>query len=204
VPNLSDFSLSDNDNYLGGVDLHSAVSNIERGALLMNQFPAAITAANQVYLLYNPNSRTGVSEAREWVEHGFAAIPALMANEENSAADFASAFNVMKSKGAKGAVISADPYFTSQKSPLVTVANQAAAAPAGGGFNLKICYPFDYYSTSAPPPTAGTGMYVGPKLLAAYQLMGQKARAISDLLDNGNPVEFQGFDTVAAVSTTIT
>jgi hypothetical protein len=202
VPDAQDFSLEDNDNYLGGVDLHSTNSNLQRAATLMDQFPGAITAAKQVHLLYNSNSRTGSAEAKEWTSHGFTAVPAVLDNEENSTADFAAAFDVMRRKSAKGAVISADPYFSNQKGPLVAAANMAAGSPGAGGFNLKICYPFDYYSSATP--TAGSGMYVGPKLSEAYKLVGRKAKTISDAIDAGNSLDFQGLDLVPWMAKPIT
>jgi hypothetical protein len=81
-------------------------------------------------------------------------------------------------------VISGDPFFTNQRNPLVTAANQFAS-------QIKTCYPFDLYNsaTATPSPTTGTFVIVGPKLSEVYNTLGQKAAKLA-----ADPTSFQGLD----------
>ena len=65
IPEAADFSLTDNENYKGGVELHMVHDNIKRRNALVAQFPASIPDPGKVYLLFNPNSRMSRSEAND-------------------------------------------------------------------------------------------------------------------------------------------
>jgi len=202
TPEDGDFALTDNPKYLGGVTLQQ--SNIQRRDALINHFstPAAPITNNDVWLLYNPNSRMSRAEVREWRENGgravAAAVPVEIDPEGNDPFEFAAAFARLKHKGAKGVVISSDPFFSSRRDNLVTQAN-AAATTAGG--LMKICYPFEIYGTvgnpGTPPnsvPAPGSAISIGPNLLAAYQTMGNKAAAIAADITAGRNPTFKSLD----------
>jgi hypothetical protein len=196
IPDASDFTLGDNENYCGGVDLHTVHNNMDRrDALLLNY---NTLAASDIWLLYNPNSRMGESEANEWRTQGGHAIAAAVPGL-NDATEFGPAFTRLKNHQAKGVIISADPFFSSHRTELVTVANNAATV---GGGNMKMCYPSEIYGnqqnsrpTATVVPTAGSGISIGPSLLDAYGSLGQKAGAIAALLNAGKKAAFQGLDT---------
>jgi hypothetical protein len=193
IPETGDFSLGDNDYYCGGVDLHTVHTNLDRRDALTTQFGLS---ANDIWLLYNPNSRIGESEANEWKSRGGNAFPVGSPGDDNDENDFAPAFNRLKKKNARGVVISADAFFSSKRNELVTAANTAATV-AGG--NMKMCYPFDIYGNATPPPSGGSGMSIGPKLLDAYTDVGKKAGSIVNSLTanpNAKP-GFQGLNTAS-------
>jgi hypothetical protein len=196
IPDASDFTLGDNEHYCGGIDLHTVHNNMDRRDALLTNFNTL--AATDIWLLYNPNSRMGESEANEWRTQGGHAIAAAVPGL-NDATEFGPAFTRLKNHQAKGIIISADPFFSSHRTELVTAANNAATA-AGG--SMKICYPSEIFGnkqnsrpTATVVPTTGSGISIGPNLLDAYVSLGVKAGAIAALLNAGNSAAFQGLDT---------
>jgi hypothetical protein len=191
IPEETDFSLKDNDGYRGGVELHMVQDNIKRRNALMNAFN--IQDPDTVFLLFNPNSRMGRSEANEWRAQGGDAIPAAMSGL-NDINEFTPAFKRLQARNAAGVVISSDPFFSSKRGDLVTAANTAFAS-----FGIKMCYPFDIYAAPTAP-THLSAISLGPDINAAYMKMGQKAKAIAVLLDGAQPVPFQGLDTAVLLA----
>jgi hypothetical protein len=193
IPESSDFVLTDNDQYFGGVNLNTVQANKKRGEALNLPF-------NQICLLYNPNSRMSISEANEWSSLGGKVLAALTGDNDESTAlvQFDNAFAHLP-QGTKGVVISGDPFFTNQRSKVVSAAGQAFSTN-----QIKTCYPFPIYQTANPTP-AGSYAIVGPNLTtpqgtttsSAYKTLGAKALAISNALSSGNPVTFQGLDDLA-------
>jgi hypothetical protein len=195
LPDNSDFSLTDNENYLGGIDLHTASSNIERRDALVAQFNLTPT---QVALIYNPNSRTGRSEYMEWMAHG-SHIAVAGVSGDNDQNDFSNAFDKAHRLGATGVVLAGDPFFAIKKIQMINAANTAFSTNA-----IKTCYPFNFYNTKAagddPLPSAGSGIIVGRDLAGAYTSMGAKALAISNAITSPTS---QGFDVAARVTTVL-
>jgi hypothetical protein len=198
VPEESDFTLLENTYYCGGVDLHTVGNNFDRRDSLISRFGVA---SSSVYLLYNPNSRMAQSEVNEWRAQGGEAEAAAVPNN-NDPAEFATAFARLTAKGAQGVVISADPFFSSHRTELVTAANTAAAAGV-----MKICYPFEIFGNMGNPrptattvPLAGSGISIGPSLITAYTLIGQKAGRMATILAANSAATpkdlWQGLDTV--------
>jgi hypothetical protein len=149
-------------------------------------------APDQVYLLFNPNSRMSRREANEWRAQpmGGDAIPAAMPGS-NDTNEFDRAFKrvVKAANGVRAAVIiSSDPFFLQQQAPLVASANAVFASD-----QIRTCYPFDLFSAPGHTPTPGSAIGYGPDLTAAYRSMGVKARALANALDGGAPA-FQGLD----------
>jgi hypothetical protein len=84
VPEESDFVLTDNPNYMGGVNLHTAHNNMDRRDALITAFSTSMSPIVQkdVWLLYNPNSRMGRSEVHEWKAQGGRAVAAATPVED--------------------------------------------------------------------------------------------------------------------------
>jgi hypothetical protein len=186
VPEKSDFDLTDNENYLGGVDLHTAQNNVDRREALMAKYQTIKHNPENVWLLYNPNARMADSEVTEWTAHGGKALPA-MATGDNDTTDFAPAFARLNNKGANGVIVSADPFFTLHKDDLVAAAN-------GVSGNIKACYPLKIYKDAATAPIAGTAIVRGADLEKAYETIGKKAGKIASDLQAGTDVKFAGLD----------
>jgi hypothetical protein len=184
IPEASDFSFTDNDNYCGGVELHMVQDNTKRRAALMAQF--SLGDPSKIFLLFNPNSRMGQSEANEWRAQGGDAIPAAMQGF-NDVNEFGPAFTRLKNRNATGVVVSSDPFFMSKRSDLVTAANAAFT-----DFGIKVCYPSDLFG-SPTAPKSGSAISFGPDFKAAYTAMGQKAKAVV----TAGSAKFVGLDTAS-------
>ncbi len=186
IPEAVDFMLRDNENFCGGVELNMVRQNVKRRDALFAAFPA-IGSLDNIFLLYNPNARMGRSEANEWIAQpqGGDTISAVMPGL-NDVSEFTRVLNRLPNNA--GVVVSSDPYFLNQQSALVGAANVVAAAKS-----IKFCYPFDAFG-SPTAPTPGTAISYGPDIGGAYQLMGQKARAVAAALDN-NLSPIVGLDT---------
>jgi hypothetical protein len=194
VPESDDFALTDNENYRGGIDLRAANHNRERRNALVDAFNIP---KEDIWLLFNPNSRMGKSEAHDWRQQGGRVMRATRpiddddpnGNDEN---EFAPAFQRLlnRARPAKGVVVSGDPFFALRRNAFVTAANHASTAQGGG---MKMCYPFEIFGDATPKPALGSGITIGPNLIDAYKEIGRKA---AWLVRNG---EFQGLDTVPLV-----
>jgi hypothetical protein len=198
IPEEGDFVLADNENYLGGVNLHTVQDNIARREYLLRDFSTTVKANKDVFLLYNPNSRMGKSELNEWTTWGGDAVAAATPGD-NDPAEFNPAFTRLNTKGAKGVVISADPFFADQRTALVTAANNAFSQ-----YGMIMCYPFELYKSANP--TANSGVIIGPNLLDAYKAIGQKTANIASFLvanPSSTPTS-QGLDSAAVVTTPLT
>jgi hypothetical protein len=191
IPETDDFVLTDNENYRGGVNLNMVVGNVKRRAALKGILPLG-TTDNQIWLLYNPNSRMGKSELNEWTSLGGNAVPGVSGDNDSSkiATQLAAAFKAVHDGGGKGVVISGDPFFTSQRTAVVKAANDAFSPPN----NILTCYPFKIYEASMPTPNSFVTL--GPDLTTtstgAYAVLGKKAAVLAS-----SPGAFQGLDDFA-------
>jgi hypothetical protein len=191
VPETCDFDLTDNDQYRGGINQRAANSNQDRADALVTTFGIA---KSNIWLLFNPNSRTGKAEAHEWRQQGGHTVPAAISVDDdpngNDPGEFRLAFQRLQRNNAAGVVISGDPFFAQRRNELVTAANNAFNA-AG----MVMCYPFEIFGNANPVPVAGSGINIGPLLLGAYLKMGQKAASLAGP-GPGALNNFQGLDTM--------
>jgi hypothetical protein len=169
-----EFDLSSNPNYRGGVNLDMIAKDAERNAKLCSM--TGIADPKKVCLIWSSRSKMGKHEKKAWVrDNGWPLEQEVKKNADDA---IATAFAKAKSRGAKGIVVSGDPFFTSHMDALVAAANAS---------KLKICYPFGVYAKATPAPAAGSGIYLGPDLEAAYDEIGQKAGTILAALSSGSP-----------------
>jgi hypothetical protein len=191
IPEMGDFVLTDNENYRGGVNLNMVVGNVKRRAALKGILPLG-TTDDQIWLLYNPNSRMGKSELNEWMSLGGNAVPGVSGDNDPSKipTQLAAAFKLVQDGGGKGVVISGDPFFTSQGPEVVKAANNAFSSPN----KILTCYPFKIYEASMPAPNSFVTL--GPDLTTtstgAYAVLGKKAAMLAS-----SPGAFQGLDDFA-------
>jgi hypothetical protein len=173
------FDLSSNPNYRGGVNLDMVAKDAERNAQLCSM--SGIADAKKVCLIWSSRSKMGRQEKKAWVnDNGW---PLAQEVKKNADSDIAAAFVKAKSSGAKGIVVSGDPYFTSHMNALVTAANSS---------RLKICYPFGVYANAIPAPAAGSGIYLGPDLESAYGEIGKMAGTILGAIASGGSAPSTG------------
>lgn len=156
------------DKFLGGVVMGSYESNVERFFLLQDKG----VPAGQIYLYTNKNSAMHVDEVNHWknIIGSNNIIEASGDNTDTFSTDF-SGF----AAAVRGLVISADPFFTSNKTALIKAANTWLVAAA----NRQICYPLQIYANTGAPtaevPRSGQSTILGPDGLEAYYLLGQVA-----------------------------
>jgi hypothetical protein len=156
--------------FLGGVDLDLIGQDSARNAELSNSFgidPASIS------LIWNAKSAMGRDERNAWARNGWSLNEQVRNNKDQ---DITDAIAKAKSNGAKGIVVSGDPFFTNRMDVLVDAANKS---------RLKVCYPFEVYKSAVPSPNAATSRLLGPDLVSAYQEMGGKAAMILTALKAG-------------------
>jgi hypothetical protein len=160
------FAIDPHRTFRGGINLDTPASDTARNGYLTANWTIP---ANRVCLLYNKNAQMGQGEVSAWRSQGWPAQEA--GSGDNSAIDFAKAFS-NAAQMSDAVVVSADPYFTQQRIPLVSAANTS---------NLKVCYPFQFYGDALP--ASGRSMWYGPDLVDAYGKMGTKAASV---LSNSN------------------
>jgi hypothetical protein len=187
LPESTDFELTDNDQYRGGINQRAANYNQDRANALATTFGIA---KSKIWLLFNPNSRTAKAEAHEWRQQGGRIVPAAVSVDDdpngNDPGEFIVAFQRLQRNNAAGVVISGDPFFAQRRNELVTAANNAF-----NGAGMVMCYPFEIFGTATPVPVASSGINIGPRLLDAYRMVGQKAASLV-----AAPNNFQGLDTL--------
>jgi hypothetical protein len=167
-------NLPNNPHLRGAVNLDLIAKDVDRHDEVCSLYN--ITDPKKICLIWNANSKMGKDEKKSWVtDNGWPLNEKVSKNSHN---DIAKAFQDAKADGAKGVVVSGDPYFTSQKDALV------AAANASG---LKVCYPFGAYKAANPAPTPGSAVIFGPSLDAAYTMIGEKTGTILTALKAGQP-----------------
>ncbi len=170
--NKPSFDIGSNPNHRGGVNLDMVDRNKDRNAQLCKMF--SISDPKKICLIWNSRSKMGKEEKKAWViDNGW---PLHQEVKKNDEAEFAKAFAKAKRSGAKGVVISGDPFFTHRMNGLVAAANSS---------KLKVCYPFATYAHAVPAPASGSGMYLGPDLPAAYEEMGEMAGTILKAVASG-------------------
>jgi hypothetical protein len=179
--NTPKFDLDSNPNFRGGVNLAMLAKDVERHDQLCSMF--GISDPKKVALIWNSKSKMGRDEKEAWVKDN--RWPLHQEVKKNADDDIGSAFVKAKASGAKGIVISGDPFFTSRMNEVVT---------AGNASRLKICYPFAVYKNATPAPTPGSGLCLGPDLEDAYATIGQKAGTILTALADGASAPSTGLD----------
>ena len=194
-PESTDFALEDNANFCGGVDLHTTQDNQARVQALVG----IGVPQNSIWLMYNPNSRMGRSEAAEWRRTGNKAIRAAISVDDdpdgNDPAEFEYALRRLSNKNARGVVISSDPSFSKNRDQLVAQANATFQLN-----QMKFCYPSEIYGSATPAPLPNSSVTIGPNLLTAYERMGEKAARVAADLEAGRPPAFQGLDDATLLS----
>jgi hypothetical protein len=168
----------------GAVNLDLIRRNVDRNAELCTRY--GITDPRHICLIWNENSKMGKIEKKEWVNDNGWPLHQKVSN--NREADIARAIEKAEEDGAKGVVISGDPFFTSRKDIVVAAANDASP--------LKFCYPFEVYKDANPAPTPGSAVIFGPSLETAYSMIGEKAGTIVAALKNSQPAPDTGTHTV--------
>jgi len=194
-PDPTDFALEDSELFFGGNDLQAPHDKAGR-------VPArgGIGGAEaNIWLMYNPNSKMGRAEAADWKRTGKKSVRAAVSADEdpegNDPAEFETAFRRLVRRGARGVVVSSDPSFSKHRNDLVTQANAFFASN-----QIKVCYPSEIYGSANPPPSANSSVTVGPRLLTAYELVGEKAARIANSIDGGQAPTFQGLDSAALIA----
>jgi hypothetical protein len=172
------FNLPNNPHLCGAVNLDLIAKDVARHDEVCSLYN--ITNPKKICLIWSANSKMGKDEKKAWIDNGWPLQEKVGKNQDS---DITKAFTDAKADGAKGVVVSGDPYFTSRKDVLV------AAANASG---LKVCYPFPVYKTANPPPTPGSAVIFGPSLDAAYTMVGEKTGTILTALKNGQPAPQTG------------
>jgi hypothetical protein len=180
VGTTPNFNIDPNGTFRGGINLDTPGNNTARNGYVIAKWTTI--PANRVCLLHNKNAQMAKDELSSWRSQGWPEQGA--ASGENSAIKFADAFSKAALK-ADAVVVSADPYFTLKRDDLVQAANNS---------NLKVCYPFEFYTTANPSPATSRSMWFGPDLMDAYGKMG--AKAVSVL---ANPNSSTGLDIANSV-----
>lgn len=171
VGNNPSFDIESNPRYRGGVNLDLVDLNHDRNTALCKEF--GITDPKKICLIWNSNSKMGKEEKQAWVQdYGWPLHQQVRKNDDR---DIADAFARAKRAGAKGVILSGDPFFTSRMNALVAAANAS---------KLKSCYPFAAYAHAEPAPVPGSGIYFGPDLHDAYEEIGEMAGEILAALDS--------------------
>jgi hypothetical protein len=128
--------------------------------------------ASDVWLLFNSNSYfnsanfSGTSEAYDWINNlGGGGLANANSGQHNEDIVFAGVFSNAVQSGAKGIMVSSDPFFFNQRGSIITEAKQNSG--------LKMCYPNTEFwqSTNSDPNSVS----VGPTLTAIYYDVGAKA-----------------------------
>jgi len=156
--------------FCGGVNLDLIGQDPARNALLANTFKID---SKSISLIWNAKSAMGRDEQKAWANKHW---PLNVQVKNNKDQDITDAIAKAKSNGAKGIVVSGDPFFTNRMDVLVDAANKS---------RLKICYPFEVYKDAVPSPNAATSQIFGPNLVSAYEEMGGKAATILTALKAG-------------------
>jgi ABC-type uncharacterized transport system substrate-binding protein len=143
----------------GGVNLNTVSQDADRIDELVKLF--SNVDRSKICLVYNSNSGIGNSEQGKWPNKPPKTF-CLDASDgsNNDTIDFASVFGGIKSPTYSGIVVSADPYFASQRTTLVTQANKCG---------LPVCYPFSTYLDAGANTSS---MSLGADLAAAYTQLG--------------------------------
>lgn len=174
-----DFDIESNPNYRGGVNLDMIAQDKDRNARLCST--SGVTDPKKICLIWNSSSKMGKQERKAWVsDNGWPLHQEVKKHQEG---EIAKAFAKAKSSGAKGVVVSGDPYFTHHMNALVAAANSS---------KLKVCYPFLTYANADPAPAPGSGIYLGPDLPGAYHDIGQMAGSILSAIASGAPAPSLG------------
>jgi hypothetical protein len=193
-PDSTDFALEDSEFFFGGIDLHTTQDN---GARVQALVAMGVAEAN-IWLMYNPNSRMGRAEAADWKRAGKKSVRAAVSADEdpegNDPAEFEVAFKRLVRRGARGLVVSSDPSFSRHRNDLVTQANAFFTTN-----QIKVCYPSEIYGSANPAPVANSSVTVGPRLLTAYELVGEKAARIANAIDAGVAPTPQGLESAALI-----
>lgn len=149
-------------------NLDSVAQNQKRINRLIAKFPSQITKPKDVWLLYNLNSNMGSAEADDFMNNlngGGAVNTANGAHNDDT--DFISAIKSCVDQGAKGIIVSADPFLFSKRGLIITEANTYQSQ------GLKMCYPNTEFYNSANNDTTSTS--VGPTLADVYKDLGVQA-----------------------------
>ena len=156
--------------FYGGVTLESFGHNADRldhltgkSAAHAHNFPLA-----QIALLINPDSSVGADESLRWPSDGGHIYQARdKTTIQSELGNFAGSNHT-------AIIISADPFFTDNLEYVIQQAN---------GTSKHVCYPFQEYANASagaghPHPTHNKHTLHGPKLLDAYQQLGQVVASV--------------------------
>jgi len=153
--------------FLGGISLETPNHNPERVAALMKNF-ASVTDLTKIWLYYNDNSHMHEDEIDEWKFYvGDKILPSSVDQTGFDKTQFDDDFATSSiPSDAQAVVVSADPFFGSKASDLVSSA--ASVRPS-----LPFCYPIDLYKPARP----AKAVVYGPKLKDAFEALGAKAQS---------------------------
>jgi hypothetical protein len=167
-------------NCVGGISLDSWKSNAARVAYLTAKLGCNV---NQVGLYYNPNSGLSAHETQNWDKinppaavssarpfsgAGGVGTAAPTNNAAQFAVDFAPGGNFFQ--GLRAIIISADPFFQTNKDLLIQAANNWLNPDA----TRYVCYPLQDYQNEngSNHPTPNRSTLYGPNLITAYNILG--------------------------------
>jgi hypothetical protein len=172
----------------GGVTLDSYKLNNARKEYLKG-LVGGMTYTNQNIVLYtNKNSQMHSDEKTTWASDGtFVESAAGQTGGINDPGGFVDDFGpggvfstTGAQSGAKGLIISDDPFFRASRAELIKQVN----VWLGGDQTRKVVYPSQIYGSpvlkdslgTLRSPTSGQSILYGPDLIAAYHLLGTLAR----------------------------
>ena len=167
LPNNPGNNLSNNNNLIGGVNLHTAHQNNVRAGCLWDAFgPSgtishAITSLVNICLYYNGNSHSHDKERDEFSFRGGLILRSTVDHTTGGSvqAQFAADFARLP-RDTEAIVVAADPFFGARAADLT------AAIPA-----IPVCYPTERFSMADP----AISLIYGPNLGAAYETLGGMA-----------------------------
>ena len=147
-------------NFYGGVNLQTFAGNAQRITYLNTAYGFA---PNQICLLANPSSSEVFAQETAMWTGGVIYQAANQLQIRSTLHTFAT------TAGQQAIIISADPFYQDHKEFLIYHANKT---------KKRVCYPLEVYkNVGGTPPASDRHTRYGPKLTAAYQLLGQLASA---------------------------
>jgi len=171
LPNHPGNDLSNNNNLIGGINLHTANQNNVRAGCLWDAFGPSgtishrITSLVNICLYYNGNSHSHDKESGEFLFRRGKALKSTVDQTTAGSvqAQFAADFAGLP-QGTEAIVVAADPFFAARAADLA--AALTAVIPA-----IPVCYPTERFSMADP----AISLIYGPNLGAAYETLGRMA-----------------------------
>lgn len=152
-------SLESHSHHQGRINWLSNPANVTAG-----HFPAgaAFLPAN-IGLLYNPNAKMVIPELSHWQKAGGGPqVPVSAATLSTpSASTFLADFNSFAAN-VQAVVISADPFFHTNREFLISAANTFVTVTPPTPNNRYICYPLRSYRTAATAHATYRVVFIGP------------------------------------------